>query len=123
MKKVILVIDDDKDIRDMLSVSLASSGYDVRASDSLLAGLEVLNEICSSAACMLLDYNLPGMPMDDFLAKVKSTCPTIGIVVISAVDHAEEKAKKHGIPHFIQKPLVLDTLRKTINDAIEIAKG
>ena len=43
---------------------------------------------------MLLDYNLPGMPMVDFLTQVSNLAPKMAVILISAVDNVAEKAEK-----------------------------
>jgi DNA-binding response OmpR family regulator len=108
--KNVLIVDDDKDIRDMLVVALSAEGWVVQSATTLLGALDILaanNEI----EIMLLDYNLPGMPMEDFLKQVRGTTPLCGIVLISAVDKVAEKAERVGIKHFLGKPFDFDDLR------------
>lgn len=110
----ILIVDDDRDIRDVLSVALAADGHAVKATDSLLGALDVLKDVQSSNSCMLLDYNLPGMRMDEFLAKARAKRPKIGVVMISAVDDLQKKATRYGISHSISKPINFQKLRETV---------
>lgn len=114
----IMIVDDDKDTRDVLSVALSAEGYSVRVADSLIAALALLKDSQSSTACMLLDYNLPGMPLDDFMGDVRALSPLTAVILISAINSAGEKAEKYGIKHFIPKPIDFDDLRLVMKKAM-----
>jgi DNA-binding response OmpR family regulator len=60
---------------------------------------------------MLLDYNLPGMPMTDFVTQVRAIAPDTGIVLCSATYRVFEKADKIGLKHCLGKPFDWDELR------------
>ena len=108
--KNVLVVDDDKDIRDMLSVALSAEGAVIQTTDSLLGAINIL-EHNSEIEIILLDYNLPGMPMEEFLKQARVLASKTGIVLISAVEKVAEKAAKIGLKHYLGKPFDLDDLR------------
>ena len=110
----VLVVDDEKDIRDMLSVALSAEGSAVQTTDSLLGALNILN-LNVAIELMILDYNLPGMPMPEFLTEVRAIAPKIGIILISAADHVADKAQKYGIKYYLGKPIDFDELRKRMS--------
>jgi len=118
--KSCLIVDDAEDIRDVLAKALSLEGWVIQSTDSLLGALTIV-ENNSDLDCMLLDYNLPGMPLEDFLQKFRAFCPQTAIVMISAVDELEEKAAKYAVPHFLQKPLDFDALRKAMSAALAAA--
>lgn len=98
----------------MLSVALSAEGSAVQTTDSLLGALNILN-LNVAIELMLLDYNLPGMPMPEFLTEVRVIAPKIGIILISAADHVAENAQKYGIKYYLGKPLDFDELRKVMS--------
>ena len=85
----------------------------VQSTDSLLGALSILSKN-NEIECMLLDYNLPGMPMDEFLSQSRAMCPKLAVVLISAADLVAEKAKKFGLKFYLGKPIDFDLLRRTI---------
>lgn len=109
-----LIVDDVQDIRDVLASTLSAEGWVVQVASSLLGALYVLEQN-REIDCMLLDYNLPGMPMQDFLAQLKLNNPHMKIIMISAIDDLEGKAARYGIKHIVHKPFDFDHLRQVIN--------
>ena len=101
----------------MLSAVLSAEGSVVQTTDSLLGALNILN-LNIEIALMFLDYNLPGMPMPDFLTEVRAIAPKIGIILISAADHVAEKAQKYGIKYYLGKPIDFDELRKVMSASL-----
>ena len=118
----ILVVDDDPDTRDFLSVALSAEGSVVQTTSTLLGAIDIL-KANSEIDCMLLDYNLPGMPMEDFLTAARGISPKIGIVLISAADKVGERAAKVGLKHFLGKPFQVDELRKIMKECVASAAG
>lgn len=116
MASEVLIVDDQADIRDVLALALSSEGYTIQVADSLLAALQVLERRLSAVEFMLLDYNLPGMPMDEFLRDAYKFTPKLKIILISAVDSIAEKAERYGIKSYLQKPIEFEQLRKAMSE-------
>lgn len=55
----ILVVDDEKEIADLVEIYLVSDGYKVFKADSAIAGLEILEK--EDIHMVLLDIMMPGM--------------------------------------------------------------
>jgi two-component system nitrogen regulation response regulator NtrX len=117
--KTILVVDDEKDIRDSLDGVLRDEGYRVVTcgnADDALARLDV-----SLPDAVLLDIWMPGMDGVDTLAEMKRRYPALPVIMISGhgtIDTAV-KTTKLGAFDFIEKPLSLDKVVLTINHALE----
>jgi len=116
MSSAILIVEDDADTRDMLVRHLSAEGYSVKATDTLYGALHILHHN-HDVGCMLLDYNLPGMAMQEFLTQLQDVQPKLEIVLMSAADKVGEKAERFGFKHYIGKPLDFDRLRTMLSES------
>lgn len=120
----ILVIDDDKELNDMLRSILAKKFEDYhihQAFDGFEAG-RLLAEIKPSV--ILLDIDLPGINGHELCRKMK-TDAQLGapvIVSISGLDEATEGQKiiAEGADAFFSKPIDFEKLTKTLQDLISV---
>ena len=120
----ILIIDDEKDIRDIVSAILKDEQYTTRlAVDSESAFHEISQD---PPAMLILDLWLKAGQYDgiDILKKVRKDHPDIPVVIISGhanVDIAVA-AIKQGAFDFIEKPFNLDALLVVVARAMEVAR-
>ena len=117
----ILIIDDEEDIRELVSGILEDEGYNTRTahdSDSGLAEIEA-----RLPSLMVLDIWLQGSKLDglEILELVKSRHRDLPVVVISGHGNIETAvaAIKKGAYDFIEKPFEADHLLLTITRATE----
>jgi len=117
----ILIVDDERDIRELVSDILKDEGYTTRLaanSDECMA--EVVGD---QPAMMILDIWLKDSQMDgiDILKTVKIDYPDIPIVIISGHGNIEiaVAAIKQGAYDFIEKPFNIDQLLVVIRRAME----
>ncbi len=117
----ILVVDDERDIRDSLRGVLEEEGYNVVTAESGEACLEQLKR----RACdvVLLDIWLPGMDGLDALERIRQTQSDGGpeVVMISGHGTIETavRATKRGAFDFLEKPLSIDRTLIVIKNAID----
>jgi CheY-like chemotaxis protein len=106
----ILIIDDSKDSRELLSLHLRNAGYRVAiAEDAVAAGHHITESLPDLIIC---DFKMPYMSGVDFIAALRAdaTIPDIPVVFISSREHsAELTGKTFGFP-LLTKPLVADDL-------------
>lgn len=105
----ILLIDDDPQIRDLVSAALRSEGHQVIAAASAEAGLEQLPYFTFEVA--FLDHHLPGMEglvLGEYLRQ-NNPLMQIALVTGAADDHLHRLAASHGI-HLIEKPFDVEQL-------------
>lgn len=104
--KIILIVEDDKDIRDNLYELLELEGYSVRTAANGKVALEILDNSQHLPNLIFLDLMMPIMDGRTFLAKMRevSEFKSIPVVVISA---AREEIQEE-IAEFMKKPLDLD---------------
>ncbi|HJM49461.1 MAG TPA: sigma-54 dependent transcriptional regulator [Alphaproteobacteria bacterium] len=120
----ILVIDDEADIRELISGILADEGFETRvAGDSCTA----LDEIGARRPSLLvLDIWLQGSKMDglEFLDLVNAEHPDLPVVIISGHGNIETavSAIKRGAYDYVEKPFKADRLITIVARAIEAAE-
>jgi two-component system phosphate regulon response regulator PhoB len=113
MAKKVLVIEDDKDIRDTLAYVLEEQGYDVTSSEDAKI-LKSLDQI--KPDLILLDNWLTEWKSDangqQISKQLKSNAATqhIPIVMISAVSNIQEIAEDAHADGFLKKPFSLDDI-------------
>ena len=120
----ILIVDDEKDIRDLIGDILKDEGYSIRLagnSDDCMA--EITDEVPS---LMILDIWLKDSRMDgiDILKSVKRDNPDVPVVIISGHGNIEiaVAAIKQGAYDFIEKPFNIDQLMVVVSRAMETSR-
>ncbi len=111
MKQTVLVVEDDKMIRELIHIYLTKAGYDVvEASDG-----EVAKEIfLTKHPCLIiLDLMLPKLSGEDFCKWIRAQERNeVSIIMLSAKSRTEDKIKglKLGADDYIVKPFDLEEL-------------
>ena len=117
MKKTILLVDDEKDIREVLSISLADIGYEVYTAENGEKALRVFQKF--KPAVVLVDIKIPGMDGIELLRKIKHINPDTEVIMITG--HGEMdlaiKSLKHEATDFLTKPINDDTLQIALERA------
>jgi PAS domain S-box-containing protein len=122
-RPTILVIDDEKRIRDGCLKVLSQQGYEVATADSGELGLKMIEE--NYYDIILLDLMMPSLSGFDVLMRVKTLHPDAVIIVISGyvtIEHSIEAMKK-GAFDFIPKPFTPEQLRILVAKAIEYIRA
>ncbi|KAJ56768.1 ATPase AAA [Actibacterium mucosum KCTC 23349] len=120
----ILIIDDERDIRELIGDILRDEGYNTRlAGDSDSCMAEINKE---PPSLMILDIWLKDSRMDgiDILSAVKRDNPDIPVVIISGHGNIEiaVAAIKQGAYDFIEKPFNIDQLMVVVRRAMEASR-
>jgi two-component system, NtrC family, nitrogen regulation response regulator NtrX len=115
----ILVIDDEKTIRDALRDILEYEGYEVDEAKDGQEGLDMV--LASQYDVALCDIKMPKMDGLDVLLKAKEEGIITQFVMVSAFGNVENavEATKRGAFDFITKPPDLNRLLVTVRNAIE----
>jgi two-component system, NtrC family, nitrogen regulation response regulator NtrX len=122
MNQQILVVDDEERIRQSLNGILRDEGYEVREAKD---GAQALKQIESdSPDLILLDIWMPGMDGIETLGRIKEQSPQLPVIMISGHANIElaVKAAKLGAYDFIEKPLSLEKVLLTVNNALTLSK-
>jgi DNA-binding response OmpR family regulator len=115
-KGVVLVVDDEPDIRDTLATLLNYLGYSPLVAQDRDNALDLVK--AKSPDAVILDWQMPGMTIEVFLEQVRNMKRQPGIVLLTAGYRAADKAQELGLQHFIPKPFDLDVLEKKLSDCL-----
>ncbi|TMV13644.1 sigma-54-dependent transcriptional regulator [Arenibacterium halophilum] len=120
----ILIVDDERDIRELVSDILEDEGYATRLAGNSDECMNAIN--AEPPALLILDIWLKDSRMDgiDILKTVKRDNPDVPVVIISGHGNIEiaVAAIKQGAYDFIEKPFNIDQLMVVIRRAMETSR-
>ena len=117
----ILIVDDERDIRDLVAGVLSDEGYECRTAGDSTTALEMIDQ--RRPSLVLLDVWLHGSPMDglEVLDAIKSREPELPVIIFSghgSIDTAVS-AIGRGAMDFIEKPFEAERLLLLVARATE----
>lgn len=117
MKRV-LVIDDTKNIRILLSTCLELRGYEVITADNGLEALNIINNTNEAIDLIFLDIRMPGISGTEVLKNIKEarmSCPVVIMTAFATVKNAIE-CTKLGAVVYLQKPFSPDRINIVLDE-------
>ncbi|MFA5011905.1 MAG: sigma-54 dependent transcriptional regulator [Ignavibacteria bacterium] len=119
MDTIILIVDDERTQRQVLSGDLKSRGFKVLEADSAETALDTVRK--NIIDVILTDLKMPGASGIDLLTNLKEINPDISVVIMTAYASVETavQALKNGAYDFITKPYNLDEIELVIKRIIE----
>ncbi|MBN1276745.1 MAG: sigma-54-dependent Fis family transcriptional regulator [Deltaproteobacteria bacterium] len=119
MARSILLVDDEESILQTLEGIFSDEGFEVTSAISGTQALEKIEEVMPDL--VLLDIWMPGMDGIETLVKIKDAYPNLQVVMMSGHGSIETavKATKLGAYDFIEKPLSLEKLLLSVNNALD----
>jgi DNA-binding NtrC family response regulator len=120
MKSKILVVDDEKNIRDIFNLLLVERGYTVECAVDAASAL--VQAVSFGPDVLLLDMNLPDRPGIEVLSRVREILPRCRTIIITAygtIKNAVE-ATKLGAFAYLEKPVDNEELLLMIARALEL---
>jgi DNA-binding response OmpR family regulator len=117
MKKI-LIIDDEKPVRDVLNIALSEEGYESFQAPSGELGFELFKS--SEPDIVLTDVMMPGIDGIEVTKRMKAQRDDIDVVVMSGFGTEElvVNALQAGASNYIKKPIVFEELFKILDDII-----
>ena len=117
----VLVVDDEADIRELVSGVLEDEGYSVRSAADSNGALEAIDD--RRPSLVLLDVWLQGSKLDglQLLEQIKGRDPTLPVLMISGHGNLDTAvaAIREGAVDFIEKPFKADRLLHLVGRATE----
>ncbi len=113
----VLVVDDEKDFVEMLSLRLKEMGEQV---DAVYNGQDCLNKLEGSEVdVVILDIKMPGMDGIETLKEIKKRSPMVEVIMLTGHGSAESAVEgmKLGAFDYLLKPADIDSLTEKVNGA------
>ncbi len=116
----VLVVDDDKTTRKMLSLILRSKGYEVITAENGMEGLQKVG--MEQVNLILTDMNMPYMDGIEFTKQVRSNPEISNIPIVMLTTEADEEEKqrayKAGVDDYLVKPATAEQIVESMKRII-----
>lgn len=117
---VILVVDDDRDIREAVGWLLQDEGFAVEMAADGDEAVERATQV--RPALLVLDLGLPILSGEEVAERLQALYGrSLPIVIMTAAGDAAEKAQRINAAAYVTKPFELDDLVRAIRNALEPA--
>ena len=118
----LILVDDEKDMREFLEIMLRKEGYDARGIESAQLAINEIKE--HGADLVISDVRMPGMGGLEFLKALRALDPTALVIMITAYASVETAidAMKAGAYDYFIKPFNIDEVKLTIKKALELKR-
>ncbi len=118
-KAKILIVEDEKSMKEVLKILLDGEGYDVTASIDSTDALNLINKDIFDM--VITDIRMPKIDGFEILRKVREVSPSTIVIVITAFGTTESaiEAMKLGAYDYINKPFKIDEIRLVVKKALE----
>ncbi len=120
---LVLVVDDESDVRKVVRMTLEKSGYDVVEAED---GEKAIEEIKKGENSILLnliitDIRMPNMNGIDVINYYKKEWPSVPIIVLTGFPDVEMSTTmlQHGVSDYLVKPVESEKLRASVAKALE----
>ncbi len=122
-KAKLLIIEDDRDLAEMLKINFVEQGFEVEVAYKGVEGVEVTRK--KNPNLIILDINLPDIDGYEVCKQLRSNLRTshIPIIFLTVRDERSDKLAglELGADDYIVKPFDLDELRLKVRNAIQRA--
>ncbi|HVC50229.1 MAG TPA: sigma 54-interacting transcriptional regulator [Burkholderiales bacterium] len=119
----ILVVDDDADLRRLLTIRLSAMGYIVEAVESAEKALGHLAAQCPDL--IITDYRMGGMDGMELFQEVKRSFPGLPVILLTAHGSIPDAvaATRQGVFGYLAKPFDSDILKEEVARALRLSAG
>lgn len=122
----ILIVDDEKDVRDSLKLFLEPQGYNILEAEN---GEEAINTLKSedhliSVGAILCDIRMPKVDGLECIEYFRKEAPGVPIIVITGFADTEMAVSllKRGCKNYLVKPVEKDKLLDAVNKVVSAGK-
>ncbi len=115
MNAIILVIEDEKDIRDFVAKLLIDQGHTVYTASKGIEGLDLVEKV--SPDLVVLDLNLPDIDGESVCERIKEMHPETQVLMLTARDTSRDLARglNIGADDYMSKPFEPEVLKARVN--------
>lgn len=118
----ILVVDDDKDLRESMVEILLGNGFAVAEAGRGEEALELIGQ--RPFDLILLDLVMPGLSGMEVLGRIRQKLPRLPVIIITAFASVENavEAMRRGATDYVTKPFRVDALLAAVRRSLEEAR-
>ena len=118
MKFNVMIVDDEKNIREGLGKALEMDGYNVYLAENGKKAFDLINK--TEMDLVIADLKMPEMSGEELLKRISSSFPTIPVIILTGHGTIESavNAMRNGAYDFLTKPVNLDRLSLLVNRAL-----
>ncbi len=118
MGKLVLVVDDNRDLREILSATLCHAGYEVAVARSGEEGVRMA--LALRPALILMDAEMPVLDGWSATAQIKMSAPHLCVIMLTAHVLAEHAALAQGVgcDGFLRKPIAPHDVLQAVQERI-----
>jgi PAS domain S-box-containing protein len=117
----ILVVDDDREVLNLLKDILDTHGYNVMTAKNALSATDIFKHHANKIQLVITDLVMPLMGGQDLIKQLRDTKPDIKIIVISGYSDDKIKDKKM-VDLFIGKPFEANHLLRAVRQLLDTGK-
>ena len=115
---VVLLIEDDRNVRETTRIILEDSGYKVVMAENASDGLETFDRLQQKIGLVVSDVVMPGMGVREFCQKLRAIRPEVKILLVSG--YGENIIAERGLGdtagiRFLCKPYTIDQILGVID--------
>lgn len=113
----VLIVDDEKDVREVAKTMLETMDFKVYTASSGRAGVEFFRDNAGKIDIILMDMTMPNMNGEEVVRKMRKINADVPIILSSGYSEHDVKQafKEKDLAEFIQKPYQMKTLIKKID--------
>ena len=118
MPERVLVVDDERMVREVAAGMLEKLGCRVNAVESGERALDALAEADGDIGMVMLDLTMPGMDGEETFRLIRKMSPDLPVIVFSGYSREDLRRRFRGSSGvtFLQKPFTMDTLKASLNE-------
>ncbi len=122
----VLVIEDEKDVRDVIKLHLGSGRYQILEAENGKAAIDILRseDNMISVGAILCDLRMPVMNGVDCIDYLRKEAPGIPVVVVTGYPDVEmtNNLMKKGVKEYLVKPVAKEKLLGTVDKLVSAGK-
>ncbi|MGB8860683.1 MAG: response regulator, partial [Ilumatobacteraceae bacterium] len=116
--RVVLLVEDEADVRDIVAEILRRAGHTVHAASSLASTTALLDDDLGRVDLLLTDLVLPGGNGLEVAKRVRAVFPDIPVLFMSGYSESVFSGGA-SVEHLLQKPFTSRTLLDTIHELLD----
>jgi len=118
-RKTVLVVEDEREVRDLACAFLTSAGYNVLTSEDGVEALETVSRLGGCIDVVVTDMVMPRLGGAELGVQLKGVMPGARVVYMSGYLEQKESGKLIDSGSFLQKPFSRDALVEKVAQALK----